>query len=87
MAVVGLIAAFLLAGGRYYTPDFRVWRRDVEEPEYHEVKGRLDDRARRVLQAMAERYPRVRLVLVERATYRRVEREFGPIIPGWEFGR
>lgn len=79
--------AFPLAGGRFYTPDFRVFHSGFREPTYHEVKGRLDAHARRVLRAMAERYPRVRLVLIDRATYERVEREVGRAIPGWEFRR
>lgn len=81
--------AFPLAGGRLYTPDFRLryHRVAIGQLVYHELKGRLDDRARRILRAMAERYPRVHLVLIDRATYERVEREVGAGIPGWEFRR
>jgi hypothetical protein len=79
--------AFVLAGRLRYTPDFRVWHHGDSTPVYHEVKGRLDARSARVLRAMAERYPRVRLLLVDRAEYERVERAFGAAIPHWEYRR
>ena len=70
-------------GSRFYTPDFLVWFPSGIE-EYHEVKGYLDPRSATKLKRMAKYYPAVKLVLIDRPTYRDISEKVGGLIDNWE---
>lgn len=69
-------------GCRSYTPDFQV--RSESGEEWHEVKGWMDPKSRVKLERMARHHPAERVVLVDAARYREIERKLGGVVPGWE---
>lgn len=70
-------------GSRFYTPDFRIVNKNGSI-EYHEVKGYMDQRSSTKLKRMKLYYPRVKLVLVDKAVYMGVKQTVRPLIPLWE---
>lgn len=70
-------------GSRFYTPDFKVWRRDGRF-EYHEVKGYLDQPSRTKLKRMQKYYPDLQVKLVDEKVYRAFEQVYGSVLEGWE---
>ena len=66
-----------------YLPDFSVTESDGAVI-FVEVKGWMDARSRATLGHMARYYPDVRIVVVDRAAYKDIERACGHLISGWE---
>lgn len=73
-------------GSRFYTPDFKVTNADGSV-EYHEVKGWMDPKSKTKLKRMAKYHPRVKVILIDKPTYRDIFKQFGRRIPGWEMSR
>lgn len=61
---------FLFKGGgvHSYLPDFKI-KNINNKIEYHEVKGRMTERARKQISLMAKQYPSVRLILIKQKEY------------------
>jgi predicted nucleic acid-binding Zn ribbon protein len=70
-------------GARFYTPDFRVVRPDGSV-EYHEVKGWMDQKSATKLKRMEKYHPHVKIILIDKETYRQVAVKVGGMIPYWE---
>jgi hypothetical protein len=70
-------------GHRSYIPDFEVLCKDGNK-EYHEVKGWMDRSSKIKLAYMAQYYPEVRIVLVDKAAYDLIRKLHGKNIPFWE---
>lgn len=71
-----------------YLPDFRVSRKDetgILKEEYHEVKGWMDTKSATKIKRMGIYHPQVKLVIVDKPVYMKLEREFSSIVEGWEF--
>jgi hypothetical protein len=66
-----------------YTPDFRVVERDGTEV-FHEVKGWMDPASRGKLKRFAKFHPGRKLAVIDRRTYRSIERKVSTVIPHWE---
>lgn len=66
-----------------YKPDFRVTRLDGSV-EYHEVKGWMTPRSKTALKRMAKYHPSVKLVVVDKTQYARLQRDVRRVVPGWE---
>jgi hypothetical protein len=65
---------------RCYTPDFYLPRAD----EYHECKGYDDRRSKVQRKRLKKYYPTVKLVLIDAAFFKSVERQhLCRVIPGW----
>lgn len=70
-------------GMRFYTPDFRVVNSNGSV-EFHEIKGYMDKRSATKLKRMSKYYPSVRVVLIEKDSYRDMARKVSAMLPGWE---
>ncbi len=71
-------------GTRFYTPDFRVTNMDGSV-EYHEIKGWMDKKSQTKLRRMRQRYPAIKVVLIDKAAYSEVARKIGRALAGWEW--
>lgn len=71
------------AGTVSYLPDFLVVDSEGGEA-YHEVKGWFDGRSQAALDAMADEYPQIRLVLIRRDEYAAIQRASLGVVEGWE---
>jgi hypothetical protein len=69
-------------GVRSYTPDFRVTEAGGRQV-YHETKGWMDARSATKLKRMAKYHPDVSVLLVDAASYRRLNRQLLGLVPGW----
>ncbi len=63
----------------FYTPDFL-----IDGKYWIEVKGYLTPIARAKMDAFRMQYPDERLVVIDRAMYKTLQREWEPRIPEWE---
>lgn len=65
-----------------YLPDFEVilW---TGETEYHEVKGWMDARSKTKIKRMAKYYPQIKLVVIDAARYRALNRKCKRLIKDW----
>lgn len=72
-------------GQRFYRPDFAVYGHGESHPVYWEVKGWMDAPSRVKLARMAKYHPQVRIVVIDRAAYRRLEKAEGREIAEWEW--
>lgn len=70
-------------GVRSYKPDFRVKYSDGRH-EWHEVKGYMDARSKTTLKRMAKYHPEETIVLVREADMRKIWKEHGQSLEGWE---
>lgn len=70
-------------GTRSYTPDFKVANNDGSI-EYHEIKGRMDQKSRTRLKRMAKYYPDVKVVVIDSEAYRVLAKDVRGFIPNWE---
>ena len=70
-------------GTRFYTPDFKITNTD-NSIEYHEVKGRMDQKSRTRLKRMAKYYPDVKIVVIDSEAYRALAKDVRGFIPNWE---
>ena len=67
-----------------YKPDFIVV--DASGRSFYvEVKGWMDPKSKTKLKRMAKYFPEIDLRLVDEKDYRKLEKEIGSSIPGWEF--
>lgn len=66
-----------------YKPDFKLYNLD-KTSEYHEVKGWLDPKSKTKIKRMAKYYPDIKLILINKKTYRDLEKRVAKLIPGWE---
>ena len=65
-----------------YVPDFRVeWNGKVE---YHEVKGRMDERSAGKIRAMRRQRRDIPLRVIDAKTYAALAPRFREIVPGWK---
>lgn len=73
-------------GVNNYLPDFQV--NVIEDgqikEEYHEVKGWMDAKSATKIKRMAKYHPDVKLLIIDRKLYTKLEREFCTVIEGWE---
>lgn len=65
-----------------YTPDFEVTLSDGSI-EWHEVKGRMDDKSKVRIKRFAQFYPDEKFVLIDADQYKAIS-EFKRLIPNWE---
>lgn len=70
-------------GVRSYLPDFRVVTKSGSV-EYHEVKGRMDQRSRTKISRMAKYHPGVSLLVIGKRSYLELHARLGRVVPGWE---
>jgi len=63
-------------GTRSYRPDFKVFNHNGSF-EYHEVKGYMDSKSKTKLKRMAKYYPEIRLLLIDSACYRDIQKKLG----------
>lgn len=68
---------------RFYLPDFKVYMYDGSS-EFHEVKGRLDERSSLKLSAFKEQYPDIRLKVIGSREYREISKKYKDNIMFWE---
>jgi hypothetical protein len=73
----------VLRGTRSYLPDFAVTEKSGEV-RYHEVKGWFDDRSKTKIKRMAKYHPKTKLLLIDRASYFALEKQFCRLLSGWE---
>lgn len=66
-------------GTTRYIPDFKVFNLDGSV-EYHEVKGRMDQRSRTKLTRMARYFPQVVLKVIDSVAYRLLSRRLGKVV-------
>jgi len=66
-----------------YLPDFRVTELNGD-CVYHEVKGWMDDRSITKIKRMKKYHPDTKLIVIDAACYRALERKMKPIIREWE---
>lgn len=71
-------------GVRSYLPDFRVTELNGSVA-YHEVKGWMDPRSKTKIKRMAKYHKDVKLIVIPKDTYKKIEGQVGAMIPGWEF--
>lgn len=68
-------------GVRCFTPDFLV----PSLNEYHEVKGWMDAKSRTKLKRMAKYYPKVKLIVIDKAWFADANKKgLCRLIPHWE---
>ena len=70
-------------GVRSYLPDFKVTE-NSGTVIYHEVKGWMDARSATKIKRMAEYYPDVELIIIDKPIYKSIENKLGRLIPEWE---
>ena len=70
-------------GHRSYLCDFRIFNLDGSI-EYHEVKGWMSPESKTVLTRMAQYYPDVRIVIIDKNAYSAIDIAFSASIQGWE---
>jgi hypothetical protein len=68
---------------KFYIPDFKIIKTDMSI-EYHEVKGYMDKDSQYKLDKMNTEHPDVKLILVNKQSYRQLETQYKDIIPKWE---
>lgn len=68
-------------GAVNYKPDFYLPDRDV----YIEVKGRMTSKDRTKMKRMKKFHPDVTVELLGKDEYAQLEKEYGKLIPNWEF--
>lgn len=66
-----------------YLPDFRVTENNGQVV-YHEIKGWMDDRSKTKIKRMAKYHPTVKLIVIDKQTYRALARQVRNVVPGWE---
>lgn len=71
-------------GTRSYTPDFKIYGTDGRI-WYEEVKGWMDKKSATKLKRMKKYHPTVEVILVTVKEYTAIEKEFGKVLPHWEF--
>ncbi len=71
-------------GVRSYLPDFRVTELNGSV-SYHEVKGWMDPRSKTKIKRMAKYHKHIKLIVIPKATYKKIEFQVGGLVPGWEF--
>lgn len=71
-------------GAVSYLPDFRITYSD-NRIEFHEVKGWMTKASKTKIKRMAKFYPEVVLKIIDTKLYHDLEKEFGVIIPTWEW--
>lgn len=71
-------------GAVSYLPDFRVIDRNGDE-SYHEVKGWFDKRSKTKIRRMRKYFPKIPLIVVDRARYQLIKVRASSRIDGWEF--
>lgn len=68
-------------GVRSYKPDFKVLLPNGSI-EYHEVKGRMDDKSGTKLKRMAKYHPEIKIVLIDAKRYAAIKNK-SILINGW----
>jgi hypothetical protein len=71
-------------GAVSYKPDFKVYYRGDEKPEYVEIKGWEVAKDRTKWRRMKKYHPRVKLVIVGAKEYRSLAAKWSAAIPNWE---
>lgn len=71
-------------GVRSYTPDFKIWAGDNEEPYYIEVKGYMDPKSKTKIKRMAKYYPKIRLEIFGAKEYNSIKSLYSDLIKNWE---
>lgn len=83
-------------GVNNYLPDFQVvyQRKEIDkesgeekliiEEEYHEVKGWMDSKSATKIKRMTKYHPTVKLIVIDRKIYTKLEKECATVIEGWE---
>lgn len=68
-------------GTKSYLPDFYLPITD----EYVEIKGWMTAKSKTQLKRMAKYYPDVKITLVDKDKYLKLERQYSDLISGWEY--
>lgn len=71
-------------GAVSYKPDFKVYYRGDEKPEYVEVKGWEVAKDRTKWRRMKKYHPQIKLVIVGAKEYRAIAARWSSAIPNWE---
>jgi hypothetical protein len=66
-----------------YLPDFKITDKDGTL-EYHEVKGWMDPKSKTKIKRMAKYHPDVKLVVIKKSAYKKLESLLSRMITGWE---
>lgn len=69
-----------------YCPDFKVRKCDGLY-EYHEIKGWMDKRSKTLLEGMAIEYPLVKLLVIGKDEYFKIEKDYSNVLTEWESAR
>jgi biotin operon repressor len=71
-------------GSRSYLPDFRVTELSGSVI-FHEVKGWMDRRSKTKIKRMGIYHKSVKLLVIQKKTYKQVESKVAALIEGWEY--
>jgi hypothetical protein len=71
-------------GTNSYLPDFFVHYKN-NLSEYHEIKGILDSVSLTKIRRMNKYYPDIKIVIIGKEEYEKIEKEFSKKIKTWEF--
>lgn len=74
----------ILRGVKSYTPDFKVWMKENEDPIYVEVKGYMDKKSLTKLKRLKKYHPHIELNIVSSKDYLKIQKDFSKMIPTWE---
>lgn len=66
-----------------YLPDFEVKSLN-NTLQYHEVKGWMDPKSKTKLKRMAKYHPSVKVLVITKRQYQKLDRLFSRMIEGWE---
>lgn len=75
----------VVKGPRSYIPDFKVWKEEGGDFHYVEIKGWMDEKSQLKLQLMSRDHPGVPIHVIGQTEYKKLQAEFSPQIPLWEF--
>lgn len=71
-------------GTRSYRPDFRIWHRRDQMPEYIELKGWVVAKDHTKWRRMAKYHPHIKLTIVGAKEYYAIRDKWANTIPAWE---
>jgi len=64
-----------------YKPDIFIPKNNL----YFEIKGYMTNEAKRKVHLFKEKYPELKLVVIEKEVYKKLYYQYGSLIPNWEF--
>lgn len=70
-------------GSKFYTPDFKIVNQD-RSVEFHEIKGYMDPKSITKIKRMGRYFPKIKLVVIDSDSYKKLSRDVRKMIPNWE---